>query len=543
MTFALNDLERIINSVSDPIFVKNRDHVWILLNDAYCRFMGFKREELIGKSDRDFFPKDEADVFWAKDEVVFESGIENINDEEFTDSAGAKHFITTKKSLYQNASGDKFIVGCIRDLTDLRNTQKQLQEARDRLDETVQERTAELAASNEALRQQIIENERTAEQLRQSQKMEAVGRLAGGIAHDFNNLLNIIIGYTSILESSVGSDPAASRCTGQITAAAERAASLTRQLLAFSRKQVLNPEILNIDEILANMGKLLPSLLGEDVELVIRSKAKKACVKADRSQIEQVIMNLAVNARDAMPHGGKLTIETKNVELDHDVSGQRTFPLEYLMLTVTDTGEGMDAGTQAHMFEPFFTTKGAGKGTGLGLATVYAVVMQNNGDIKVESEVGRGTNVSVLFPCSAAGEWVPDPPEAPPVADRRGTETILLVEDEDSLRKLLCSVLEAQGYKVMEAESGAAALEMAARIEGGIDLLVTDIVMPGMRGWEVAGRLKSEYPALRVLYISGHTDPGLSGNSVEVPSDSLLQKPFRPRELLSKISAMLAHST
>jgi PAS domain S-box-containing protein len=542
---AFSDLESIINTIADPIFVKDRRHRWVMLNDACCRFMGFAREQLIGKSDYDFFPAAEADVFWNKDELVFKTGLENTNNEDFTDSSGVTHSITTKKSLYVSPTGEKFIVGCIRDVSDLKRSQRELQDARDRLELLVSERTAQLAATNDALRQEIAENERTSEQLRQSQKMEAIGRLAGGIAHDFNNLLNIIIGYASILEERPDPDPKWRESVRQIMSATDKAAALTRQLLAFSRKQVLQPELVNVNDVLRTMCKMLPSLVGEDVELSVWPEAALAYVRAGRGQIEQVIMNVVVNARDAMPEGGKLTICTSNldfIEDEEDYGGDEEGvpPGSYVQLMVSDTGQGMDLETQAHIFEPFFTTKGPGGGTGLGLATVYGIVAQSGGHIRVCSEPGKGTTLKIYLPRIADAVPTTSIEKAEDGGSWQGSETILLVEDQQHLRRLLREVLQARGYTVQEADSGNAALNIVNRYHGRLDLLITDIIMPGMRGWEVARRITALRPEMKVLYISGHTDTDLMHEGALSTGEVLLEKPFKPEALLLKVRDLLA---
>lgn len=499
------------------------------------------RQQVIGKSDYDFFPKSEADVFWEKDECVFETGAENVNDEEFTDNAGVTHSITTKKSLYVSATGEQFIVGCIRDLTELKRSQQGLQYAHDRLELLVRERTAELAATNRALLQQMAENERTSDQLRQSNKMEAIGLLAGGIAHEFNNLLNVVIGYAAIMESDAGASSHLREDATQVRTAAEKAASLTRQLLAFSRKQVLQPEILVLNDILASMEKMLTSLIGEDIDLSIVSGECLGCVKADRGQIEQVIVDLIVNARDAMPRGGKLTIETSNAELTNECAHEHGMePGKYVTLAVTDTGEGMDDATQAHIFEPFFTTKASGKGTGLGLSTVYGIVKHSEGQIRVSSHPGQGTTLKIYLPQAVESVRLQSTKRVEGLS--QGSETILLVEDQENLRRLLREVMRAKGYAVLEADCAKTALEAADRHNGPIDLLITDIVMPGMRGWMLAQHLTKVRPEMKVLYISGYSDADLLNDSAMIAGAAFLEKPFSPDVLLLKVKEMLKHS-
>src|SRR6266481_2653368 len=378
-------------------------------------------------------------------------------------------------------------------------------------------------------------------QLRQAQKMEAIGRLAGGIAHDFNNLLMVISGYSEFLLERVGPDPRLRGPAQEISNATQRATSLTRQLLAFSRKQMLAPKVLDLNEVVAENLKMLTRMIGEDIDLVMVPGPAIGAVRADPGQIDQVIMNLAVNARDAMPQGGKLTIETANVTLDENFARTHT-PLtagDYIMLAISDTGIGMDNETQSRIFEPFFTTKGA-KGTGLGLSTVYGIVKQSGGYIFVDSQPHRGTTFRTYFPrvdgredAAAAQDSL-----ALPRADR-GQETILLVEDENNLRRLARQYLETQGYKILEAEDGAAALQIVAGHKGPIDLLLTDVVMPGMNGRELALHITAERSAIRVLYMSGYTENAIGHNGMLYAGINLLQKPFSLPALKDKVREVL----
>jgi two-component system cell cycle sensor histidine kinase/response regulator CckA len=389
----------------------------------------------------------------------------------------------------------------------------------------------------------VTDRKQLEEQLRQAQKMEAVGRLAGGIAHDFNNLLMVIQGYSDLLvERLPGGDPLR-RNAEQIQMASQRASSLTRQLLAFSRKQMLAPKILNVQSVVAEMEKILRRLIGEDIHLETSSAPDLGLVKADRSQIEQVILNLAVNARDAMPQGGRLTIETANVELDSSYSHPPAVlsPGRYVMLAVTDNGCGMDAETQAHVFEPFFTTKEKGKGTGLGLATVYGVVKQSGGYVWVYSEPGRGTSFKIYLPSleETAVPAVRDGKSEMQIP-QRGSETILLVEDEKGVRELAREYLASSGYTVIEAEDGHTALELAAMHVGQIHLLLTDVVMPGISGRELAERVSQIRPGIKIIYMSGYTDQAVVHQGILQNDAVLLQKPFTLMTLAGKLREMLA---
>ena len=389
----------------------------------------------------------------------------------------------------------------------------------------------------------ITDRKQLEEQLRQAQKMEAVGRLAGGIAHDFNNLLMVIQGYSDLLVERLPDGDPLRRNAEQIQMASQRASSLTRQLLAFSRKQMLAPKILNVQSVVAEMEKILRRLIGEDVQLETSSAPDLGLMKADRSQIEQVILNLAVNARDAMPQGGRLTIETANVELDASYSHPPAVlsPGRYVMLAVTDNGCGMDAETQAHVFEPFFTTKEKGKGTGLGLATVYGVVKQSGGYVWVYSEPGRGTSFKIYLPrieetAVPAGRDGKGEMQIP----ERGSETILLVEDEKGVRELAREYLASSGYTVIEAEDGHTALELAAMHVGPIHLLLTDVVMPGISGRELAERVSQIRPGIKIIYMSGYTDQAVVHHGILRNDAVLLQKPFTLMTLAGKLREMLA---
>jgi PAS domain S-box-containing protein len=388
----------------------------------------------------------------------------------------------------------------------------------------------------------ITDRKQLEEQLRQAQKMEAVGRLAGGIAHDFNNLLMVIQGYADLLADRVPTGDPLRRNVEQIQMAAQRATSLTRQLLAFSRKQMLAPKVLNVQTVVSDMEKILRRLIGEDVALETSSAPDLWLVKADRSQIEQVILNLAVNARDAMPQGGRLTIETMNVELDASYAHPPAVlsPGKYVMLAVTDNGSGMDAETQAHIFEPFFTTKEKGKGTGLGLATVYGIVKQSGGYVWVYSEPGQGTSFKIYLPriedtqSGSTRDRKPDTLSLP-----RGSETVLLVEDEKGVRELAREYLEMSGYAVIEAENGHMALELAAMHAGQIHLLMTDVVMPGISGRELAERASQIRPGIKILYMSGYTDQAVVHHGILETDAVLLQKPFTAATLASKLREIL----
>jgi len=378
-------------------------------------------------------------------------------------------------------------------------------------------------------------------QLRMAQKMEAVGRLTGGIAHDFNNLLGVIIGYSQVLKRTLGSDHASFEHAEEIEKAGQRAVSLTRQLLAFSRQQVLEPVVLNLNALLSDMEKMLPRLIGEDIALKLDLDTTLSQVKADPSQIEQVILNLAVNARDAMPDGGKLLVQTANVNLDTAYArihpGSR--PGSYVMLRVTDTGTGIDPEIQSQIFEPFFTTKERDKGTGLGLATVYGIVKQSGGYIAVDSEKGKGASFSVYLPRLEQPTTEPIAPVAATPVNTRGTETILLVEDADPLRKLAEMFLKESGYCILSAADGQQALQIAREHFGPIHLLLTDVVMPGMNGRVLGERLAPSQPGMKVLYMSGYTDSFIAGHGVLEPGTQLLHKPFTQETLTRKVREIL----
>ncbi|MFN2532895.1 MAG: ATP-binding protein [Pyrinomonadaceae bacterium] len=441
------------------------------------------------------------------------------------------------------------IKASLHDLQERRQTAVALQEAHQQLERRVKERTYELSTVVSSLEAEIEERKQaeqalltTEEQLRQSQKLEAVGRLAGGIAHDFNNLLTVIIGYSDLLLRRNDFDSTVQEKLIEINKASTRAASLTRQLLAFSRKQVMKPEALSINSILEGTEKMLRRLIGEDIEVITNLRPGVGTIVVDPSQIEQVVLNLVVNARDAMRNGGKLVIETSNVELDRTYADlhMSVQPGSYVMLSVSDSGVGMDLPTQKKIFEPFFTTKEVGKGTGLGLSMVYGIVKQCGGNIWVYSEMGRGTTFKIYWPRV-------DAEVAADAASRNrheqiytASETILLVEDDDMVRKLACDILTSKGYRLLVAADGDEALSIALNYDRPIDLLLTDVVMPRATGKEVAEALTAYRSEMAVVFMSGYTDDAIAHHGVLEPGTHLIEKPFTADLLLSQIAAVLA---
>ena len=392
----------------------------------------------------------------------------------------------------------------------------------------------------EMIAEDVTERRALEEQFRQAQKMEAVGRLAGGVAHDFNNLLMVISGYAEVLLEQMDSEDARQGKVQAIQQAADRATTLTRQLLAFSRKQFLELKVVDVNAIVSDMERLLRPLIGETIELSTRLTSGVGHTRADAGQLEQVIMNLVVNSRDAMPRGGKITIQTSDATFDTSSSREHGLvaPGSYIVLTVSDTGLGMDAETQSRIFEPFFTTKEKGKGTGLGLSTVYGIVKQSGGYIFADSGVGRGTRFRIYLP------RVDDPAEATGTQNTAqvpggGSETVLLVEDEESVRQLVRDTLEARGYRVLEAENGEAGLETAKQHQGTIDMIITDVVMPGMSGRELAKRVTEARPETKVLYLSGYTEEAIAHEGALDPGTAFLQKPFTLQLLSRKVREVL----
>jgi two-component system, cell cycle sensor histidine kinase and response regulator CckA len=389
----------------------------------------------------------------------------------------------------------------------------------------------------------LTERHKLEAQIIHAQKMEAVGRLAGGIAHDFNNLLTSVMGYAEMLHKNLCEGTRLRRYASEITKAAELASSLTRQLLTFSHRQVRQTRVLHVDTVVTDIHKMLKRLIGEDIELVIRYNAGDGHICMDQGQIEQVLLNLVINARDAMIQGGRLTIETAIADLDQTYARTQlmTSAGRYVVLTVRDTGSGMDENVLEHIFEPFFTTKEKGKGTGLGLATTYAIVQQAGGAIQVMSELGRGTTFKIYLPIT---ESQPDKTPKMPVCDlpQRGHETILLVEDEASVRDLAKEALEENGYLVLEAEHGLAALELCRNYRGVIHLLVTDVVMPQMNGYQLAERLTDLRPEMKVLYMSGYADKAMALEGIQESGTAFLQKPFATAELLQQTRKLLDSS-
>ncbi len=748
-------LDGILNAIPDPVFVKDQRHRLVLANDAECALADRPRAELLGRTDYDFFPKEQVDEFWRRDDEVLTTGRQSVNEEQITDArTGSARTIVTKKTRYQSASGERFVVGAIRDITERKRSEEALRQSEERFSTifhasplavavtrmadnmlldvndawcritgllreeaigrspidlgtwakprerarmidalrehgsvqgfefrlrtrsgdirdllmsaaridlagdacllTMAVDVSERKRSEEALRLQeerwrlaldgavlgtwhwdiasgrltwsdrsyaifgqapgspmsheqflglihpddvegvaaviqaalsgaqydveyrvrwangsehwiaargrtyfdaqgnpqrmegvvrdATEQRRIEEQLRQAQKMEAIGQLAGGVAHDFNNVLGVVLGHCELAARTLHEGDPLLASVREIHAAGERAASLTRQLLAFSRRQALQPQAVDLRTVVRNLASMLRRLIGEHIELVVAdSDDPLGRVKVDPGRIEQVILNLVVNARDAMPDGGRLLIETSNLELDRDFArGHLALdPGPYVLLAVTDTGCGMSAATRERLFEPFFTTKESGKGTGLGLATVYGIVKQSGAGILVYSELGHGTTFKIYFPRTEEA--------APRVADgaqrqsRRGSgETILVVEDERGMREIVVDILEDLGYETVVAANGDDAL--AAVEDGGVRpaLLLTDVVMPGMSGAALADRLELKLPSLKTLLMSGYTEQGMLRQGATGPERPFIQKPFSIDDLADKLWELLS---
>ncbi len=376
-------------------------------------------------------------------------------------------------------------------------------------------------------------------QYRQTQKIDSIGRLAGGVAHDFNNILAVICGHTDLALMQLSPDAPLRSSLECIQESAERAANLTRQLLAFARRQVIEPRLINLNELIVNLNKMLRRLIGEDIKLVTQTVPDLGAIKADPGQIEQVLLNLVVNARDAMPDGGTLTIHTDNVTLDEEYARRHLItPGEYVMVSVSDTGVGMTDEVMLHIFEPFFTTKEQGKGTGLGLATCFGIIQQSNGHIHCDSQAGEGTKFIIYLPCAKGKEDAAADREGP-ASLPQGTETILLAEDEPSLRRLMARVLRTQGYTVLEAADGNEALALAQANGTKIQLLLTDVIMPGLSGKMLAEWLGQVNPAIKVLFISGYINNNAVRDAMSKPGTFFLQKPFNPLDLTQKVRAAI----
>jgi PAS domain S-box-containing protein len=488
------------NANPEPMTIATiSEGLYIDVNESFLRITGYRREEVIGRTslELNFWeqPEDRAKFI----EILKKRG--SVRDLEiiFLTKSGEQRIGMILAEIIE-IDGQTCVLAIVKDFTDQKGLEKQL---------------------------------------RQSQKMEAIGQLSGGIAHDFNNLLSVIIGYSEVIEERLPpNDPLQKKCE-QIKKAGQSAASLTRQLLAFSRQQVLEPKVLDLNAIVRNVEKMLRRLIGEDIDFSTALEPALASIKADQGQIEQVIVNLVVNARDAMPNGGKLRIGTANVYLD-EAYARRHPPQhvsQYVSLTVSDTGIGMDAETQAHIFEPFFTTKEIGKGTGLGLSTVYGVVRQSGGHIWVYSEMGHGTTFKIYLPLTGQATHVEK--SSPGLAESmRGTETVLLVEDAEPLRELTRGLLADNGYTVLEAGHPEEAVEIARKYDGPIHLLLTDMVMPGMNGRVLADKLVSIRPEMKVVFMSGYT--GFTHSGLTDPELILLPKPFTKDTLLRKLQEVLA---
>lgn len=509
-------------------WVKDENGALTYVNAAWERAFGRSLNDVRGVNEIELRPPDIAAQLRRNDEQVLETGKPFASVEAQTLATdGSLHWYQTVRFLIPDASGARFIGAVATDVT----AQKHAEDA-------LRESEARSRAAHADLERALEVTHRTEEKFRQAQKMEAVGRLAGGIAHDFNNLLTVILGNGETLAHHLRLEPLVAE-VDEIQRAAHRAATLTRQLLAFSRKQVLEPQILNLNAVLTGMKKMFERLLGEDIEISFLLTSSPHLCLIDPGQIEQVVLNLVVNARDAMPDGGRLTIETSNVVIDDEYVNTHPDAKtgEHLMLSVSDSGTGMSREVQSHLFEPFFTTKPLGRGTGLGLSTVYGIVKQSGGTVWVYSEVGQGTTFKLYFP-AAHGVERPIRTNSS-LSDFSGTETVLLVEDDAQVRKTVATMLHRAGYHIIEASNGGEALLICEQHGGEIHLLLTDIVMPKMNGRQLSERLRAIRPGLAVIFMSGYTEDVVVLHGVVNSGADFLQKPLISDAVLPKVREVL----
>jgi PAS domain S-box-containing protein len=543
-------LDSIVENIPAMVFVKDAEGLrYQLFNRGAERLTGRSRQDLLGKCAREIgLPPEQAAFFEQKDREVLAKGeLLDVPEEPVQTGTGERRWLHTKKIPIPGADGrPRYLLGISLDITEAKRAGEALKRAHEELERRVAERTADLVEANAALRQQAEQRQRAQDhlesveaQLRQAQKMEAVGRLAGGIAHDFNNLLSVIVGSASMLAADGALGSQAAQEVEEIRRAGERAADLTRQLLAFSRQQTRAPTVLSLNDVIGRMDRMLRRVIGEDIELRTVQADDLDTIEADAGQIEQVIMNLVVNARDAMPTGGRLRLETANVHIDQAFArthyGLQVGP--HVLLAVSDTGVGIDLQTQEKIFEPFFTTKEPGKGTGLGLPTVFGIIKQSGGGVFVDSRPGEGATFRVYFPRGDVRQ--PSFTAAAPGPASGGSETVLLVEDEEQVRHLVSRILRRSGYAVLEAARPKDALELAGRVEQPIHLLITDVVMPQLNGRQLADRVRAMRPDLEILFMSGYSDHLLERDGVLERGLHFLPKPITPASLTQAVRAIL----